>query len=244
MHVVAVCVTRPKSKFLPQAIQAFREQTHPDKTLLLVTEPENVLGLRKFKAADVRLVCPPHGSPKKLGDLRNVGIEFAAVHYPDGLFLQFDDDDHHDANRLAVQAGCAAHYPGMATILKRQLCYSFATDVAFVRTLRLYGGGHSPEGSPTPIHGTICCPVNKHRYPSWPKGEDTPFFQAWDKGPGCYEIDTCAELYVRFYHGKANTTSCRGVMQKYADAEPGTWDVTEAQREYLREVLSRYPVRV
>lgn len=236
MHVVAVCVTRPESEFLPQAIQAFREQTHPDKTLLLVTEPENVPGLRKYKADDVRLVSGPGST---LGDLRNVGIEFVAENYPDGFVQQFDGDDFHGARLMELHATIAGP---RATVLTRQLCYSFDTDVAFVRTLKLYGAQHPPEGTPTGIHGTICHPVNAIRYPSLARGEDTPFYLDWQRGPGVVDLDNSAELYVRFSHG-ASTSGHEHVMQNMADAEPGTWNLSPSQAEYLRGVLSRYPVR-
>ena len=241
---VAVCVCGKKpqetKELLPVAIECFRRQTYPgEKRLLLVTEHENTGGLLQYRNGRDVHVVGVEGSPV-LGNLRNAALECIGQRWPGAYAIQWDADDVHAAERMAVQMDACVAAPGMASLLHCQLCYSFARDVGFVRYLKLYGPQHPPEGSPTPIHGTICAPVDAIRYPAQPKGEDTPFFAQWASGPGAVEIDNSPELYVRLSHGES-TTGDEGVMQNHANSPVGTREMSAGNAGYLKQVLALYP---
>ncbi len=223
---------------LPVAIECYRRQTYPAnrRMLLLVTEAENAHKLRKFKAPDVKMLAVAGNPP--LGELRNVAIRFVCEQAPGGFLVQWDVDGH-ATGRMAMQMQAALAQPSMAACLMTQLCYSLDTDVAFVRKLRLYGQGHPPEGTPTAIHGTITHPANELRYPPQKTGEDTVFWQQWVNGNGCLEDHNDPRLYIRF-SSKASVSGHKHVMQQYADAPCGTWDLPAEYVAYLKQFLGHY----
>jgi hypothetical protein len=230
-------------KLLPVAVGCYHRQTYPAnrRKLLLVTEQENapkLLRQKRFRGVGVRILGVDGNPP--LGTLRNVAIRFAVNQMPGAYLIQWDADDWHANERMAVQMQAALSMPGGASFLKRQIAYSFSRNVAFVRYLRLYGQGHPPEGSPTMVHGTFCGPANEIRYPADRKGEDTPFWADWASGPGAVEVDNDARLYVRFAHGNS-TSGDTHIMQDHARAPEGTWDLAPHEAEYLRAVLKWYP---
>lgn len=241
---VAVCVCGAKPKetknLLPVAIRCFEAQTYPgEKRLLLVTEEENVGNIIHLKnGRDIHVLSVSNAST--LGDLRNAALDWIGSKFPGAFAIQWDADDFHAAERMAIQMEACMVDPGIASLLHCQLCYSFSKDVGFIRTLRYYGQGHPPEGVTTPIHGTICAPVNEIRYPAASTGEDSAFFEEWKAGPGYGELPNTAELYVRFSHGES-VTGEEGVMQDHQNDPPGTRAMSVGNAEYLRQVLTMYP---
>ena len=244
---VATCVCGKKPKetknLLPVAIRCFQAQTYPgEKRLLLVTETENadkIMHLRNGRDVHVLGVKASVvlARPWTLGELRNTALDYIAEQWHGGYAIQWDADDFHAYQRMAVQMIACKSDPGIASFLHCQLCYSFPKDVGFVRTLRYYGGSNPPEGTPTPLHGTICHPVNEIRYPTAPKGEDSVFFERWKAGYA--EIDNSPELYVRFSHGES-VTGDAGVMQDHLNDPPGTRAMSAGNAEYLAQVLGCY----
>jgi len=244
-HVVAVVVTG-KSKehverFLPVCLTSLQEQSYPPEllTILLVSEQQNSEFLKQFtrsRGFRVSAVFPQMEAPT-LGDLRNTALEWCKATHPDAYVIQCDDDDYHGVDRIRLQIEAALTKPGSPSLLKRQLCYSWDTDVAFIRELKLYKGPED-DGRPTPLHGTICHPPTNLRYPSLPKGEDTPFFLGWKH---FVEIDNPPELYVRFAHD-ASTSPHDHVMQDAAQWRPGTWAIPTRLIPFLKDVLAKYPV--
>lgn len=241
---LAVCVCGKNDweteYLLPVAVACFRRQTYPAnrRLLLLVTEAENGHKIAHFKSPDTKILVAD-GQPS-LGALRNVAIRFAADHYPDAYMVQWDADDWHAVERIDWQMRAAMSFPGAACCLKRQIAYAFSRNVAFVREIRLWGKGHPAEGDPTPLHGTICHPVNSIRYPDVARGEDTAFFMTWGEA-GVAEYDNPAELYIRFAHG--NSTSGEShIMQGHVTDPPNTWNLNQQQANYLQQVLAYYRV--
>lgn len=203
-----------EDRLLPIAIRSILAQSYTPLELILVS--------------DRQIPCPPFwvaGCVKPveaqgtLGDLRNAGLNAATG----DLICQADSDDYHHPERIARQV--AAYEPGKPVFLKRQLCYNWLTDTAFVREFPPLG---------LPIFGTILHPNDGKRYPSLKATEDTVFAHQY---PHWITIDNDPCLYVRFFHG-GNTTAERDVMRGHD--EPGKWDLTKEQAAYLRDVLSQY----
>ncbi len=239
----AVCVCGKNDweteHLLPVAIQCYFRQDYPQerRMLLLVTEAENAHKLRGFRAPDVKLLAVA-GNPT-LGELRNVAIRFVCEQAPGGYLIQWDGDDGHATGRMSAQMNACLAVPGAASFLKRQIAYSLANDIAFVRYLRIYGEGHPPAGTETMIHGTFCGPANDIRYPPLKRGEDTPYWKAWCNGPGAIEIDNRSELYLRFAHGNS-TSGDAHILQDHADDHPGAWSLSNAEAAYLKQFLAHF----
>jgi glycosyltransferase involved in cell wall biosynthesis len=220
--VSAVCVTGKSDwhlrEVLPQAVRAFHEQEYPSDRAELVVVCDRALAL---EADRVRVVRAPPGLT--LGELRNLGLDAARGE----LCAQFDDDDHHHPRRLAAQVRACVARPGLPSFLKRQLCYDWTTDTAFVRELE-----H------TFVHGSICHPRTDARYPAVSREEDTVFLGAW---PQHLVLDNDPALYVRFFHG-ANTWDRGHLLRGYAGAwARGQWHLGDRHRADLSQALARYP---
>jgi len=237
-YVSAICITgksqRHVTEFLPRAVECFEDQTYENTQLIVITDAfqddvRNLWNGGRFRFAIAR--CAP-----ALGDLRNCGLDLASGN----LCIQWDDDDWHHPERIEkqveayldhasgmVESASGQHIPrpvDTPVFLRRQLCYNFTTDTAFVR-----------EFDHTFLHGTILHRNRKcFRYPSLRVREDTEFLRHWSY----YQVlDNEPELYIRFCHGK-NTTDEKDIMQGHC--EPGRWDLTEKQAECLRGVLTQY----
>jgi len=235
--VVACCVTGKSpwhiEHVLPQAIQAFAEQTYPPDRMAMVLVCEREEEIEPIRAIVSNQLCwrgiafsvgcdkPP------LGNLRNAALDEAA-RTADGdrhLVIQWDDDDWHHPDRIAEQVKHWRAAPEKPCFLHRQLCYSWTHDTAYVR-----------EFPNTFIHGTILHINEPHvRYPVQGKEEDSVFLGNWPAYTH-WPNDPC--LYVRFDHGR-NTWDHRHIMREVAD-EHGKWDVKPEQAEFLREVLREY----
>jgi glycosyltransferase involved in cell wall biosynthesis len=221
--VSAVCVTG-KSAFhvahlLPQAVRSFAEQTYADDRRELVVVSDRPLALAE--GPRVRIVDAPPG--RSLGELRNLGLEAARG----DLCMQFDDDDFHPPDRMATQVRACLDHAGAPSFFRRQICYDWTTDTAFIRDLEQ-----------TFIHGTICHPRGGARYPAVSREEDTAFLAAWPKQ---VVLDNDPALYVRFYHG-GNTWPRQHVVRSYTSPWAlGQWHLGDRHRAYLRQVLDRYP---
>jgi glycosyltransferase involved in cell wall biosynthesis len=94
--VTCVCLTRNRRQWLPKAIQCYREQTYPNKELLILADGENVRDLLPDDET-IRLI-ELAGSPE-IGEKRNFGCERAAG----DLIAHWDDDDWSAPGRLADQ---------------------------------------------------------------------------------------------------------------------------------------------
>lgn len=248
-HVVAVvvCGASDPSKapnhveaFLFQCLRSLEQQSYPAEklTILLVSEARNAELLKPFCQSPRVVGCSPNNPEPTLGELRNAALDFAAAEHPQGFCIQCDSDDWHGVDRIRLQVAAAMSEPGLPSFLRRQICYSWESDVAFLRTLRLYGKGKPPEGEPTPICGTICHPVTELRYPALDQGEDTAFRQLFS---GYVELDdNDPRLYVRFSHG-TSTSGHNHVMQDAANYRRGTWAIPMPCVEFLQTVISGYP---
>jgi len=90
MHITAVCVTWNRPLLLGRAIHCFLQQTHPNRSLLILDDA----GQYRSQSGDGwHLVSLPERFPT-LGDKRNAAVDLAARHFPqtEGL-ATWDDDD-------------------------------------------------------------------------------------------------------------------------------------------------------
>jgi glycosyltransferase involved in cell wall biosynthesis len=226
--VSCICVTGKDSfhveHFLPAAMECFLAQTYPAGLLELILVSERELTPR-LSAPRITTVLAPEA--RTLGDLRNAGLEAACGDF----CIQWDDDDWHHPERIEKQVEALSDVPDLhadraACFLRRQLCYSFASDTAFLR-----------EFPHTYIHGTI---LHRNlaacRYASLAREEDTLFL---DHFAMPVVLNNDPRLYLRFAHGH-NTWPEEHIMRE-AYGLRHQWFVNPAEAGLLREVLdSRY----
>jgi glycosyltransferase involved in cell wall biosynthesis len=219
------------------AIRCFLEQTYPaeSRELLIVNdgpyrlcdggEPKDSTG-RPL----VRETILPHGGTT-LGELRNLAIDQA---WGDAI-IQWDDDDWHGPERVAVQAApFAQNSKTICTFLRRQLRYSFPLNRARVHTWDR-------------IHGTVMHRKTDIRYPARRRAEDTVFLDRHIAAFGnraLFTVDDpavdCDRLYIRFHHSdEENTWPARHIMGLVPEPR-GRWNIKPAQVERLRTVLRDY----
>lgn len=96
--------THPKrAKYLPDALCSYREQTYPNKRLIVVNDGAPL----ESRASDVVVVnLPDDGRRWTIGEKRNVGVRTAT----EDFVATFDDDDISLPNRLADQVAFAEKY--------------------------------------------------------------------------------------------------------------------------------------
>lgn len=229
--VVCVCVTGRDpwhvEHMLPRAVECFKNQTYPENSrhLLIVADGyESEVARRIEMEASVSFHVHPHNL--SLGGLRNLALDAARK---DALVLQFDDDDWHHPKRIEHQVNVFQQDPvGGPVFLRRQLCYCFDTDVAYVR-----------EFPHVPIIGTILHSNGpEKRYPELRQHEDLEFAQLWPRQEWKV-VDNDPKLYLRFCHS-ANVSGHRNVMREAGDWPRGTWGIPERDVPHLRAVLDEY----
>lgn len=224
---------------LPQAVECFQRQTYPvDKRELVVVADDASL-VDPF--LDIRTRYPwvqwwvylyDDRVRPSLGKLRNFSID----HATGPLCMQWDSDDWHHPQRIERQVDAyLANGSTKPVVLKRELCYSFTHDTAFIREF-----GHMRD-MPVPIVGTILFPKNDYRYPERWREEDTYFYQLWIEKV-VMDNDPC--LYVRLEHGH-NTWDAKSILGTFAaDWAKGGWFISDPMREMLVDAIRRYPPEV
>ena len=199
------------------AVEAFLAQTHPRKELVIVNHGGSPL---EIGHPSVRELVVPPGERLMLGDLRNLGLSAASGEW----VLQWDDDDWHAPERMAVQLH-HAHDPAAAVLLRSQIRYCFQTGAARVLSL-----GEGIDG--TILHHRLVA----FRYPSLAQAEDSKFAAQFAKR---VVVPNDAALYVRFVHG-ANTWSEKHIMGELAGRRADV-RLSPGQRARLFErILPRY----
>lgn len=190
-----------------EAMDCFARQTYPNRQLIVVSDDRTVSdwcrveGVWSYYHPDVRV----------LGDLRNLSVEHAA-----GEFVaQWDDDDLSAPDRLAVQL--AAIRTGGDTDGDVDACMLSRVTLDFdFPDGRCRGYSHRH-----PWECTIVARKNTlGRYPSLPRGEDTPVALATR-----HELLDCPDLYMRRYH-RANTWDEAHFRQHWADRTCDVGSVT------------------
>lgn len=94
--VTAMCLTRNRRPWLPQAIRCFQNQTYPNKELLILADGADV---RDIVPEDERIRLIQIEEGRLIGEKRN----FAAEHAHGEILAHWDDDDCSGPRRLEDQ---------------------------------------------------------------------------------------------------------------------------------------------
>jgi sulfur relay (sulfurtransferase) DsrF/TusC family protein len=240
LNISAVMVTGKTpahEKWARVAMRCFMEQSYraEHRELLIINDggyqlvngdaPQDATGRPLIR--EVRLPQVHH----TVGMLRNVGLEEA---WGDCV-IQWDDDDWHGPDRMALQARRLIDDPGKAcAFLKRQVRYSFPTNSA-----KVY--------SSIRIHGTIMHRRCEIRYSDTQRGEDTIFMRRFITRYGRRSVADipqsgldCDRYYIRFHHGRnENSWNLLHIMGLSAGL-PGVWRLPRSSTTRLARVLREY----
>jgi glycosyltransferase involved in cell wall biosynthesis len=202
--VSCLCVTRGRPALLRRAVYCFDRQTHLHRELVVVAEADDAPTLAYLATLagrrDVRPVVAAASPRQTLGDLRNLAVDAAAGTY----VAQWDDDDFYHPHRLAAQLAEADRMGRPACVLSRWL-------------LRV--GGRAVVSSRRPWEGSVLCRRDQlPRYPSLPRGEDSPVIGDLLARDAVAPLDRPG-LYVYEHHG-ANTWDAAHWQRLVAAAGP------------------------
>lgn len=212
--VVATMVTRQDREPLAlRALDQLMRQTLPARALILTDAPARLAQLIEGRAELRGLVYRvAHAPAVPLGELRNQALALARdwTRELEGpvLAIQWDDDDHHHAERIERQA--EAWRPGACVVLRRQLRADLEEpEVAPIAYERREG-----------IEGTILHALDHSgRYPGLARAEDTAFVRTF---PTRIVLDNPAQLYLRWYHGR-NTWDRAHILAPGKFAKQASW---------------------
>lgn len=180
--VTAVMITglhRERYAMARVAIDCFKRQTYPNKSLLIVNHGEESLFPNDPRIRELRLLKSRWDT---VGDLRNLALEHATSDY----ILNWDDDDWHHPLRMEVQM--RARREDAAVLLKTRIHHS------------LVNGRSRYAEYPNGAEATILHPRKvDFRYPSLLRGSDTVFAQQFAVR---LPIENDPALHIRLFHGK------------------------------------------
>ncbi|HVY55619.1 MAG TPA: glycosyltransferase family A protein [Thermodesulfobacteriota bacterium] len=137
--ISCLCITRGRTKLLGRAVQSFRDQTYPNKELVLLYESgdgETAEYIRTLEDLDLKLVEIPSSEEFNLGRLRNRSIRECRGEY----FCQWDDDDWSHRDRLSFQMGVIKASGMPACLLFHWLMYDDRTGKAYLSNRRPWEG--------------------------------------------------------------------------------------------------------
>jgi len=177
---------RPLAYF---AIDDFLAQTYASAQLLIVNQgrPFNIQHdrIREY------MVSGEHFTSPTLGQLRNIGIDFADADYT----IVWDDDDYHHPQRIEAQIGPLLSNSGLlATFLKNRIVLDLVGGSVFARK----DEKNVREG----CSGTILCKTGfGPRYcDTLSAGTDEHYASSFQK-EGCFSVNNDPKLYCQTYSG-------------------------------------------
>tara|TARA_R100001463_G_scaffold13332_2_gene35596 strand:+ start:91 stop:705 length:615 start_codon:yes stop_codon:yes gene_type:complete len=115
--ISCLCPTKNKPKIVKKTIEYFKNQTYPNKELILVVNEDSFYldTVKKLVNGNVKLFYAPKNTT--LGDIRNISVSMA-----NGMYVaQWDDDNAHHKNRLWMQYLAIKKSNKKACFLKRVL---------------------------------------------------------------------------------------------------------------------------
>jgi len=188
--VSCICVTKNEARVLSRAIECFRNQTYPNKELIILAEgSESHVKEMLALGEDDRIKCFVVPSTPKipLGSLRNLAISKANGEY----ICQWDDDDWYHVKRIEIQLNMLLESHKPACILAFWLMYDQTAGQAYL----------SHVG---PWPGTILCRksllTDQFPYPDLPNSEDWELMLTLIKHNHVYPA-IMPYLYIYAYHG-------------------------------------------
>jgi glycosyltransferase involved in cell wall biosynthesis len=188
--ISCLCITRGRKKLLERAVQSFRDQTYPEKELLLLyqtDDEETAEYARSLEDNNIMLVEVPSSEKFNLGRFRNRSISECRGDY----FCQWDDDDWSHRDRLSFQMDVIGSSGMPACILFHWLMYDERTGKAYLSNRR-------------PWEGSILCKKSllgdDLRYEEVVKHEDTYLVSELFKRNLIFPV-MMPKLYIYVYHG-------------------------------------------
>lgn len=188
--ISCLCITRGRKKLLERAVQSFRDQTYPDKELVLLYESgdgETAEYVRALKDRNLLLVELPSSEQFNLGRLRNRSLEVCRGEY----FCQWDDDDWYHRDRLSFQMEVIEASGLPACLLFHWLMYDERTGKAYLSNRR-------------PWEGSLLCRKSllggELKYEEVVRHEDTYLIRELFKRGLVFPV-MMPKLYIYVYHG-------------------------------------------
>ncbi len=230
--VSCLCVTRKKVPFLERAIQCFRDQTYPNKHLLVVFEDDDLETaelVSRLTDPRIETLAVPVSPKKSLGVLRNLAVESCRGEF----FCQWDDDDWYHNERIAFQMYVIEESKRPACALMHWLMFDEKRGRAYVSSRRFW-------------EGSLLCRKDLLRgdlqYANAAIGEDTELMTELVKRSLVFPV-FMPKLYVYVYHGgntfgaehwrktfKYGKELSRGASRTLADILEGKYSGAEASR--------------
>ncbi len=187
--ISCLCVTRGRKKLLERAVQSFRDQTYPNKELVVVYESDDeVTGDFLNGLCDDGIIKAEASPELTLGELRNMSVKKCGGEY----FCQWDDDDWSHPERLSFQMDVIRKSGMPASILMHWLVFDDMRKRAYVSTRR-------------PWEGSLLCKKSLIgeglRYDARRRrGEDTPLVAGLFRSGLVFPV-IMPKLYIYVYHG-------------------------------------------
>jgi glycosyltransferase involved in cell wall biosynthesis len=164
--VSCLMVTRGNLQLLKYSVQCYRQQTYPNRELVVVTDAgaaPSVEGfLRQSGIPNIVLVGVAPNPPLTLGDRRNIAMARARG----DIFVQWDDDDLFDPRRIAAAVATLQQTKAAAAFLVRWLVWWPQRRVAAISHRRLWEGSMAVWRDHAPV------------YPALTQSEDTAAVQS------------------------------------------------------------------
>lgn len=187
--ISCLMVTRDRPDLARRAIHCFRQQTYPQKELIVIDDGEKksledwVENLNDKRISYFRLPS----KKKSLGELRNLSVTKACGTY----LAQWDDDDLSNPSRLEIQMS-------VIKALKAEACFLQRHQIWWPGNRRLAISGRRVWES-----SFICRKNHLPPYPEQRRGEDTPVIDSILMKRRAALLDF-PRLYTYVFHG-ANT---------------------------------------
>lgn len=188
--ISCLCITYGRKKLLERAVQSFRDQTYPNKELVLLYESddgETTEYARALKDSNLILVELPSSEGFNLGRLRNRSLRECRGEY----FCQWDDDDWSHRDRLSFQMDVIKASGMPACLLFHWLMYDERTGKAYLSNRR-------------PWEGSLLCKKSilggGLGYEEVVRHEDTYLIRELFKRSLLFPV-MMPKLYIYVYHG-------------------------------------------
>lgn len=206
------------------AVQAFLNQTYPNKELIIVNNTVEYVQENRKVMGYVLTSGVPNISEHVVSDhslstgqLRNIALSKASGEY----CIQWDDDEWHDLNRMMIQMACVPDKG--CVVLKNQIRFNSEKGTAIYKT--------DERGLPS----TILFPKPAFEYPDVRIGEDYDFLNLWKTS--YYVLDNQPSLSISFFHGQ-NLTNEEFFME--GKMALGKGFISQRDAKQLASVLGIY----
>jgi glycosyltransferase involved in cell wall biosynthesis len=188
--ISCLCVSNDRPHFLRNAINYFRNQTYPNKELVIVScrlQKEYKEIIESANSPGIKYFFLKNDQKLTLGELRNYSIELSTGEY----FCIWDDDDWYHRNRLEIQLQEAIRNNKAASVIPYLILFHAPKQQAYL-------------SHPYPMPGSILCKKEiataTVKYPSMDKTEDHYFLMELIGQNVLYPV-VDPSLYIYVFHG-------------------------------------------